>query len=109
MIGGICIGTLCLAWALLGILVGWKTWKDYNDDEYWKDYNDGEYWKEHMTMNIERSLMTMNIEQQQEYVEILRKMYAKVLRTCGEGSRQEKSFLEILVKETEILDEMRSQ
>jgi hypothetical protein len=100
MIGGICIGTLCLAWALLGILVGWKTWKDYNDDEYWKDYNCYEYWKEYMTMNI---------EQQQEYVEILRKMYAKVLRTCGEGSRQEKSFLEILVKETEILDEMRSQ
>jgi hypothetical protein len=51
----------------------------------------------------------MNIKQQQEYVEILRKMYGKVLRTCGEGSRQEKSFLEILVKETEILDEMRSQ
>ena len=100
MIGGICIGTLCLAWALLGILVGWKTWKDYNDDEYCKDYNCYEYWKEYMTMNI---------EQQQEYVEILRKMYAKVLRTCGEGSRQEKSFLEILVKETEILDEMRSQ
>jgi len=100
MIGGICIGTLCLAWALLGILVGWKTWKDYNDDEYCKDYNSDEYWKEYMTMNI---------EQQQEYVEILRKMYAKVLRTCGEGSRQEKSFLEILVKETEILDEMRSQ
>jgi hypothetical protein len=100
MIGGICIGTLCLAWALLGILVGWKTWKDYNDDEYCKDYNSYEYWKEYMTMNI---------EQQQEYVEILRKMYAKVLRTCGEGSRQEKSFLEILVKETEILDEMRSQ
>ena len=100
MIGGICIGTLCLAWALLGILVGWKTWEDYNDDEYCKDYNSYEYWKEYMTMNI---------EQQQEYVEILRKMYAKVLRTCGEGSRQEKSFLEILVKETEILDEMRSQ
>lgn len=100
MIGGICIGTLCLAWALLGILVGWKTWKEYNEDEYWKDYNCYEYWKEYMTMNI---------EQQQEYVEILRKMYAKVLRTCGEGSRQEKSFLEILVKETEILDEMRSQ
>ena len=100
MIGGICIGTLCLAWALLGILVGWKTWKDYNDDEYCKDYNSYEYWKEYMTMNI---------EQQQEYVEILRKMYAKVLRTCGEGSRQEKSFLEILVKEKEILDEMRSQ
>lgn len=100
MIGWICIGTLCLGWALLGILVGWKTWKEYNEDEYWEKY---------MTLNIERSLMTMNIEQQQEYVEILRKMYGKVLRTCGEGSRQEKSFLEILVKETEILDEMRSQ
>jgi len=100
MIGWICIGTLCLAWALLGILVACKTWKDYNHDEYWKEY---------MTMNIERSLMTMNIYQQQEYLEILRKMYAKVLRTCGEGSRQEKSFLEILVRETEILDEMESQ
>jgi hypothetical protein len=100
MIGGICIGTLCLAWALLGILVACKTWKDYNDDEYWK---------EHMTMNIERSLMTMNIEQQQEYVDILRKMYGKVYRLFGEGSRQEVSFLDILVKEKEILDEMRSQ
>ena len=51
----------------------------------------------------------MKIEQQQEYVGILRKMYGKVLRLCGEGSRQEKSFLDIVVKETEILDEMRSQ
>ena len=51
----------------------------------------------------------MNIKQQQEYVDILRKMYGKVLRLCGEGSRQEKSFLDILVKETEILDEMESQ
>ena len=100
MIGGICIGTLCLAWALLGILVACKTWKDYNDDEYCKDYNSDEYWKEYMTMNI---------EQQQEYVEILRKMYGKVYRLFGEGSRQEVSFLDILVKEKEILDEMRSQ
>ena len=53
--------------------------------------------------------MTMDIKQQKEYVEILKKMYGKILRLCGEGSRQEKSFLEILVKETEILDEMRSQ
>ena len=51
----------------------------------------------------------MNIKQQKEYVEILRKMYGKVLRLCGEVSRQEKSFLDILVKETEILDEMESQ
>lgn len=53
--------------------------------------------------------LTMDIKQQKEYVEILRKMYGKVLRLCGEGSRQEKSFLDILVKETEILDEMESQ
>ena len=51
----------------------------------------------------------MNIEQQKEYVAILKKMYGKVLRLFGEGSRQEKSFLEILAKEIEILDEMESQ
>ena len=53
--------------------------------------------------------LTMNIEQQREYVAILKKMYGKVLRLFGEGSRQEKSFLEILAKEIEILDEMESQ
>ncbi len=51
----------------------------------------------------------MNIEQQKEYVAILKKMYGKVLRLFGEGSRQEASFLDILVKETSILDEMESQ
>ena len=51
----------------------------------------------------------MNIEQQQEYVEILRNMYEKVLRTCGKGSRQEESFLEILCREDCILDEMLTE
>ena len=60
-------------------------------------------------MRLLQKGLTVDIKQQKEYIEILRKMYGKVLRLCGEGSRQEKSFLDILVKETEILDEMESQ
>lgn len=51
----------------------------------------------------------MNIKQQKDYVAILKKMYGKVLRVCGEGSRAEKHFMSILVTEKEILDEMESQ
>ena len=67
------------------------------------------YKKLPMKPKLQKMEINWTIIQQQEYVDILRKMYGKVLRLCGEGSRQEKSFLDILVKETEILDEMESQ
>ena len=48
----------------------------------------------------------INLEQQRDYLKILKTMYNKIYRLCGEGSDQELAMLDILVREKAKLTRM---
>ena len=51
----------------------------------------------------------MNIKQQQDYVDILKKMHGKILRVCGVDSPQESSIRSILLDEEFKLEKMQRE